>query len=293
MPEATPPAVSPETPPATPPAEPPANPPSPPAAPDWRSFITKPELKEQAARFVSLDALAQANIDQHKLISRAIIPPGKDAKPEQIADYRSKMGVPESADGYKFHTPEGYKPSDAEVASQKEWAKDFHDLNLSADAAFKLTEKFNQRIALAQQAQVAADKEFAAASEAALKKAWGADYEPNKQFAKTAAEKMFGKNVAEAFAMRGKDGTAILDHPVFIEALAAVGREMGEPGMRGTVSAELRAPMQDQYNELTRKIHDARGRNDHMLVRQLDAQRMTLAEKLFPGTNAPSGAQAA
>jgi hypothetical protein len=35
-------------------------------------------------------------------MSRAIVPPGKDAKPEDIKAFMAKMGIPETADGYGF-----------------------------------------------------------------------------------------------------------------------------------------------------------------------------------------------
>lgn len=294
MPEATPPAVSPETPPATPPAEPPANPPSPPAT-TWRDAITDPELKNFVAQYTDQTALAKAARDLRQKVNSAIVLPGKDAKPEQIADFRSKMGVPESADGYKFHTPEGYKPTESDLAFQKEWAKDFYDLNFSADQAFKISEKFNARMTAAQTAQLNFFKENAAASEAAMRKTWGTDYEENIKIGGDGAKDLFGKNFEAARQLLGQDGKPVLDNPIFIEAMAAYGRESArrEPGLRGTVSPELRAPMQEQVDDLTRKIHDARARNDHIGIRQLDAKRMELMEKLHPGTNAPPGAQAA
>lgn len=44
---------------------------------------------------------------------------------------------------------------------------------------------------------------------------------------------------------------------------------------------------QKRYGELTKKIHDARFRGDHMAVRELDAERTLLGEALYPGSSEP------
>jgi hypothetical protein len=51
--------------------------------------------------------------------------------------------------------------------------------------------------------------------------------------------------------------------------------------------AEAREADEKQFREVTRKIHDARARNDHITVRELDKERTLIAERLFPGSTEP------
>lgn len=60
------------------------------------------------------------------LKSKALIPPGPEAKPEELDAFYGKLGRPEKADGYEFKLPEGLPetfPYDGESAkAYKAWA---------------------------------------------------------------------------------------------------------------------------------------------------------------------------
>lgn len=80
---------------------------------DTRDWLSKREVK---------DAKAAAKLahEQSKLLGNAIRIPGKDAKPEEIAAYEEKLGVPPTADGYELKVPKDLPenlPYDAERAN--------------------------------------------------------------------------------------------------------------------------------------------------------------------------------
>ena len=79
-------------------------------APDWRAPIAESlgkdydpkKLGDFLTRFDSVDALAKKALEQEKLIASGAhklkAPPGKDASPEVLAEYRKANGIPDTAD---------------------------------------------------------------------------------------------------------------------------------------------------------------------------------------------------
>ena len=60
----------------------------------WRDLIEDEKLQKHAERFTSVDALVQANLEARQKLSKAVVPPGKDAAEEDITAYREAVGVP-------------------------------------------------------------------------------------------------------------------------------------------------------------------------------------------------------
>jgi len=88
---------------------------------DTQEWLSKREIKDAKAA-------AKLAYEQSKLLGNAIRIPGKDAKPEEIAAYEEKLGVPKTADEYTFELPKDLPedlPYDAERANEfKKLAKD-------------------------------------------------------------------------------------------------------------------------------------------------------------------------
>lgn len=88
---------------------------------ETQEWLSKREIK---------DAKAAAKLahEQSKLLGNAIRIPGKDAKPEEIAAYEEKLGVPKTAEEYAFELPKDLPPElpyDAERATEfKKLAKE-------------------------------------------------------------------------------------------------------------------------------------------------------------------------
>lgn len=94
--------------PAAPPAE--ATPASPPEDP-WKGWWaaqlpadTREANKDEiiAMKGKSLGEVISEHLSTKKTLERAIIPPGKDAKPEEIKAFLAKMNIAETPEGYEF-----------------------------------------------------------------------------------------------------------------------------------------------------------------------------------------------
>ena len=113
---------------------------------EWYSAIADEGTRTwvQAKGWKDPSALAESAYNLEKLIGhekagRTVVIPGADAKPEEIAAYRAKIGIPANATDYKLPVPEGTSP---EFASEA--AKWFHETGIPPAQAQQLTEKWNQ-----------------------------------------------------------------------------------------------------------------------------------------------------
>jgi hypothetical protein len=153
--------------------------------------------------------------------------PGKDATPEQWAEFYKAIGAPEKAEDYKLPVPEGDDGAFAKTAS--EW---FKDAGILPQQAEKLAGKWNEFVASQQQAadKVEADRVAAlhaknTAEQADLRNEWGQAHTANMEFARRAATQFFPKEQAGAVisAMEG-----VLGYKATIQALHRIGQGLGE-----------------------------------------------------------------
>jgi hypothetical protein len=88
------------------------------------------------ARYKDLPAAAQALIDQHKALSSVVTKiPGPDAKPEEIAAFREKLGVPKAPSDYDLQLPKNIPLDQRSIDSYRQA---FHEAGVSAEGAAKI-----------------------------------------------------------------------------------------------------------------------------------------------------------
>lgn len=257
----------------------PAPEPKTPAEADWRASLSD-DLKKHAERFNSPEDLVKGHMELRQKLSKAVVPPGKDADEETVAAYRKATGVPDKAEGYKFEMPEGVDATDVDKAFQKTMAETFHGLNVSAEQAKGLNKVWNDLTEATKAAQIAEDKKFADESEAALKASWGKDFEANRDYANRAGEQMFGDDLEEFRTLETKDGRFVADHPVLLKALASIGREMGEAGIVPRLTGDAAEQAQDEINGLREKIQAAQAKGDNATANKLYQREQALLKKM-------------
>lgn len=254
---------------------------------DWRATIKDSEAAEFAKTSTDPEHLAKRALEMRKQISTAIIKPGKDAKldsPEAVA-YRKSMGIPETAEGYKFEVPAGVTLSEGEKAIHSTMAKTFHKAGLTAEQAAILSADRDAFNATLQQAQVEADKKYAEESAAKLRADWGKDYDANKEFgvrAKIALANKAGIDVTELDHLETKDGKFVMDHPALAKIFALVGREMGEGSLGSVISESDKAGIDTQIADLRTKQASA---PDGKTKNQYYHQEMALIAKRDGNSN--------
>lgn len=111
--------------------------------------------------------------------------PGKDATPEQWAEFYGKIGRPETPDGYEFQVPDG-----GDKALMADVAATMHEFGLTKEQAqglhAKLSEKVAEREAKAEETRLAALETKNKAEEAELKTELGDKFDGQRELARRA-----------------------------------------------------------------------------------------------------------
>ena len=191
----------------------------------WFSSIADEPTRNwvESKGFKDSSSLAQSAYNLEKLLGhdragRTLVMPGDDATPEQIAEYRTKIGVPSKADEYKLPVPEGHSDAFSKTAAQ--W---FHESGISAKQGQELAAKWN---AYSAEAFAKQESEFATRSTQemeSLKTEWGAAYDQNSEIARRAAHQFLGGDAKKLDAIERALGTGET-----MKLLAHIGRGLGE-----------------------------------------------------------------
>jgi len=224
---------------------------------NWRETIADETLRKHAERFTSVDSLVQANLDQRKQASKAVVKPGENSTDDEIQAYREAMGVPKEASEYEFGEVSKEDNTERLQQSRQHWADVFHKHNISKESASEFVAEFHKELAAVQAERVEQDKAFTEKGREELKAEWKDDYEKNLIFAAKASEKMFGADYEDAKFIEDKSGNFVLDNPIFSRMMAKLGRQMGEGTMGSTVTESERTALQDKANGYRDKAFEA------------------------------------
>lgn len=202
---------------------------------EWYSAIADESTRTWVAAkgWKDPSALAESAFNLEKLIGhekagRTVVIPGADAKPEEIAAYRAKIGVPANAADYKLPIPDG---GSQEFAGEA--AKWFHETGIPPAQAQQLTEKWNAFQAQATQqatqaAVIKADQDFTR-----VVGQWGAEADANLEAGKRAAAQFIpAKDSQERVSMMNKIEMAV-GTETMLKMFAAIGKGLGEHKMAG------------------------------------------------------------
>jgi hypothetical protein len=221
---------------------------------DWYTGIKNEERRNwaQAKGWKDPEAVVDSAYNLEKLIGhdkagRTVVLPGEDAKPEELAAFYKKMGVPDTVDGYKLPVPEGMP---AEFAGEA--AKWMHESGIPPKQAEKLAGRWNDYMAQ-QQAQL--QEQQAVQSEQEFNKtmqSWGKEADANIELGKRFAQQFIpAKTAQERQEIIGKIesaiGTAAMLH-MFANAGKGLGEHMaagmGGSGGFGTSPGEAKGKIQ-------------------------------------------------
>ena len=209
---------------------------------DWHPFAES--LKADADIAPHLDKIPEKDvtslIKSHIHLSRrtgsAINLPGKDAKPEEVNALKQRLydaglftAPPQSADKYDLRAPE--RMPTGVKGWNEDWTKKsadtFHKLGITGDQATGLMALHTEIMGEMAGGMIA----DATASDAKLRKEWGADYEGNAEYAGRAATKLY-EQIPEA--KDWMDRTGLGNHPALLKIFQWIGKNgEGDNGFMG------------------------------------------------------------
>jgi len=213
------------------------------------------QFKEPSEAWAKFDTLLKAE-------GSMVTIPGKDAKPEEVAAFYSKLGRPENVDGYKItkpaDLPEGipYDP-----AIEAEFKKFAHAQNLTAAQAESLYGWYYGLVKNGHASEQARLEKAQGEAIDKLKTDWGAKFDGNKEIA-IRAFKTFGNEETAALLDKQVDGVKLGDHPAFIKLFHSIGTKImddkatfGKDGGAGgdTVEAQERKRAEQMFPSMTKK----------------------------------------
>lgn len=179
--------------------------------------------------------------------------PGKDATPEQWADFYKSIGAPDKADAYELPLPEGDSGEFAKTAS--EW---FKEAGLLPQQAKALATRWNEftlaqqkAYEVSEQARIQALDTKNKAEEVALRTEWGQKHDGNMELARRAARQFIPQDKVSDVVTALEDK---LGYAETIKLLHSIGKGLAE--------------------------HDAPG-----LGQQTGGGRKSIAEVLYGGTS--------
>lgn len=256
-----------------------------PASDDWRASIQDEDTLKLAKDSPDVAHFAKRALEMRQKLSKAISPPGKDAKPEDVAAYRKAMEIPETHEGYEWpDLPEGQDLTDEIKASREAWGKRFHELDISAPAAKQLAAWVNEDQAAYEARIVAEDKKFADDTEAKLKEKWqGDEFDRNTKASERAIVTLAERaeiDVQDLRHMELKNGRFLLDDPNVRQLFAQVGLEMTEGGLGPALTDSERNDINSQLKTIRDGIASAQDKGDNKEANRLYQEEQRLIGKL-------------
>jgi hypothetical protein len=197
---------------------------------DWYAGIADDNLRRWAQAKGWKDPLAavESNYNLERLIGqdragRTVVLPREDATPEELQAFRSRIGVPDSPDGYSLPMPEGAPADFAQTAAQ--W---MHEAGVPARSAAHLAERWGAHLQAQQQAAARQYQVESAAQVEQLKSEWGSNFDANAEHARRAGLHFMP-------AAEGAARVALMDRVeramgsgAFLRFMANVGRGLSE-----------------------------------------------------------------
>ena len=184
---------------------------------------------------------------------RTLLMPKDDSDAEGWKQLNSRLGVPETADGYKLPTPEGADDGFSRTASQ--W---FHEAGLRPAAANKIAERWNTWVQEQVTSGEAADRAESERQMSALQAEWGNDF--------TAKQELARRGYREFAAKFGLSETASLERAESILGAANLTKFFAGLGALNSESSFAGADGKGGFNPSAK---DAQNR-----IREIQQQRL-------------------
>ena len=199
-------------------------------------------------KFTDANSLAKSYVNAQRMIGAdKIALPGKHATPDEWRNVYTKLGAPESADGYDFTKIEGLNDTVANSLRQKAY-----EAGLTVNQANQLATHFADQENGFRDLRTQQAEEARQAGIEELQKEYGKAFDQRLELAQTAARTFLGGT--ELFdSIELADGRLLGDVPEIVKMFASLGEQIGEDKLVGEPTELVMTPeeAQRQINELT------------------------------------------
>lgn len=226
----------------------------------WLSSKKPPDAEAALKSYWGMERLMGAD-----KAGRTVMLPKDDADADGWKALSAKLGVPESADGYKLPVPEG-----ADDGFSKTAAKWFHEAGVPPRAATKVAEMWNGWVAEQVKAGEVADKAASDKQMGALEQEWGTAFAEKRELAQRGYRQFaqqFGLDDKAALE-RAESALGAANLTKFFAGLGAMNGESNfvggdRPGGFGiTIEQAQKRLTEIRADRIAGKINDAAWRKD-------------------------------
>jgi hypothetical protein len=213
---------------------------------NWRASLPDSIRGHKSLESIAdVGSLAKGYVHAQSLVGTDKIPvPGKWATDDDWNHVYSKLGKPETIEGYSFETPEGAQVD----PDMMEWFKGTaHKAGLNPGQAQNLFMDYLTQIGERQAHTEGVQQQAMSDSVNALRQEWGQAYDQRVNFA-TQVFRNFGADEVDQIALA--DGSRLGDNPGVIKLLSKVGQfmneKMGEDSIAGLGQTGVSTPDEAQ-----------------------------------------------
>lgn len=249
---------------------------------DWRDKFSDGDaaLRKQLDRVSSPVQFAKNYRELERMKNEAMKPKelAADATPEQVAEYRKSIGVPETHDKYEYKLPEGFNFGESDKPHVDMYLKAMHEKNAPpsvVEAGLKAYASIIEQQAVQYVAKDHADRR---AFEDEMRQEWVNDYRPNINLVSNFINGAPPEIAEMMHHGRGPDGKALLNNPGFVRWINSLSRELNPAAT--VVHGQNGRDSLDTINEELAKFSDMRRTQGMTAWHKNDAARARERELL-------------
>jgi hypothetical protein len=218
----------------------------------------KEKLMSRLSRYASPQAALDAMVNaQNKISAGGMVKiPGKDATPEEIAEYRKSIGVPEDPKGYDLTLGNGLVIGDEDKDMVNGFLEHAHKSNYTQAQVSAGLNWYYQNIEAQQAAQHEADVKFSQEAEDYFRQEWGAEFRANQNLMANFLSTYFPEGVDSLLAgARLADGTPLANHIGIVKGFVAAARKANpEAALVPATGTKAFDAMQDEIEALEKRM---------------------------------------
>ena len=185
-------------------------------------------LTNTVAKYKSADGLLKGAANLVNFAGKkveGVIVPNEGSSPEEIAEYKKAIGVPETATAYDLRPENMPEGMDWDAGLAETWQGAFHEAGISQEQAQQLSQAYsditNTQLQQANETLAASAASEMAEQQAQVQKEWGANYAHNMQSAVDMAEVV-------GFDFDNQADMAAVRNPKVLNLLLAKSKSMQE-----------------------------------------------------------------
>ena len=191
------------------------------------------KLLKRLSRYASPKDAIKALINaQDRLASGGLIQkPGKDSTPEEMAQYRKDMGIPEAPSQYNTTLDDGLVIGEEDKPVIEAFLKEAHESNCTQEQVTRLMNWRFREEERERSERFEADVKHRKDVEDHLRQEWGPEYRQNLNMSINLLNQHYDEGTVNfLMGARGADGSPLMNNPGYLSGLVAQARAANPAG---------------------------------------------------------------